>query len=76
MKVSVDWLRDHVDFDLKIDDLSHLLTMCGLNCEGIEEHGDDHGTRRAALLWDEDEQPRQRDAARRRRARGERGRLF
>ena len=42
MKVSVDWLRDHVDFDLKIDDLSHLLTMCGLNCEGIEEHGDDH----------------------------------
>lgn len=42
MKVSVDWLRDHVDFNLKIEELSHLLTMCGLNCEGIEEHGDDH----------------------------------
>ena len=42
MKVFVDWLRDHVDFNLKIEELSHLLTMCGLNCEGIEEHGDDH----------------------------------
>jgi len=42
MKVSVDWLRDHVDFDLEINDLAYRLTMCGLNCEGIEEHGTDH----------------------------------
>jgi len=42
MKVSVDWLRDHVDFDLGIDELAYKLTMCGLNCEGIEEHGSDH----------------------------------
>ncbi|OUU26159.1 MAG: hypothetical protein CBC13_00830, partial [Planctomycetia bacterium TMED53] len=42
MKVSVDWLKDHVDFDLEIEDLAYRLTMCGLNCEGIEEHGADH----------------------------------
>ncbi len=42
MKVSLDWLRDHVDFDLAVEDVAHKLTMCGLNCEEIEQHGDDH----------------------------------
>ena len=42
MKVSLDWLRDHVDFDLAVEDVAEKLTMCGLNCEEIEKHGDDH----------------------------------
>ncbi|MDE0959736.1 MAG: phenylalanine--tRNA ligase subunit beta [Planctomycetota bacterium] len=42
MKVSLDWLRDHVDIDQRVEDVAYKLTMCGLNCEGIEVHGDDH----------------------------------
>ena len=42
MKVSLNWLRDHVEVDLPVEDIAFKLTMCGLNCEGIEQHGDDH----------------------------------
>ncbi len=42
MKVSLNWLRDHVKIDLPVQDVAFRLTMCGLNCEGIEQHGDDH----------------------------------
>ena len=42
MKVSLDWLREHVDIDQPVEDVAHRLTMCGLNCEAIEVHGDDH----------------------------------
>lgn len=42
MKVSLNWLKDHVKFDLPVEDVAYRLTMCGLNCEDIEEHGDDH----------------------------------
>ncbi|MGE4619658.1 MAG: phenylalanine--tRNA ligase subunit beta [Planctomycetota bacterium] len=42
MKVSLDWLREHVTIDLPVEEIAYKLTMCGLNCEGIEEHGDDH----------------------------------
>jgi len=42
MKVSLDWLREHVDIDQPVEDVAHRLTMCGLNCEAIEVYGDDH----------------------------------
>ena len=42
MKVSLNWLQEHVKVDLPVEDVAFKLTMCGLNCESIEKHGDDH----------------------------------
>ena len=41
MKASIKWLMEHVDFSLSAKELSHLLTMAGLEVEGAEEIGDD-----------------------------------
>ena len=40
MKVTLNWLKDYVDFDLSADDLSHRLTMVGLEVDAMEQHGD------------------------------------
>ena len=40
MKVSLNWLKEHVDIDLSSEDLSHLLTMAGLEVEGVEAVGE------------------------------------
>ncbi len=37
MKISLNWLREYVDFDLELEDLVHQLTMTGLEVEGFEE---------------------------------------
>jgi len=39
MKVSLNWLKEHVDIELSPEDLGHLLTMAGLEVEGIEVVG-------------------------------------
>jgi phenylalanyl-tRNA synthetase beta chain len=39
MKFSVNWLREFVDLPDKIDDLAHLLTLAGVEIEGIEQRG-------------------------------------
>jgi len=39
MKVTYNWLKEFVDFDLSPVDLSDLLTMLGLEVEGIEQLG-------------------------------------
>ena len=39
MKVSLNWLKDFVDIDMPADALGHLLTMSGLEVEGIETVG-------------------------------------
>ncbi len=39
MKVSLNWLKDYVDIEMSPDDLGHLLTMIGLEIEGIEPVG-------------------------------------
>src|SRR4051812_33242548 len=39
MKFSVNWLREFVDLPDKIEDLSELLTMAGVEIEGIEQRG-------------------------------------
>lgn len=36
MRVSLEWLREFVDFDLSIDELNLRLTMLGLEVEGME----------------------------------------
>ncbi len=36
MRISLNWLKDYVDIDLPVRDLAHLLTMAGLEVEGIE----------------------------------------
>src|SRR4030081_3179486 len=39
MKFSVNWLREFVDLPDKIDQLADLLTLAGVEIEGIEERG-------------------------------------
>lgn len=39
MKVSLNWIREYVDIDMSPDDLGHLLTMTGLEVEGMEAVG-------------------------------------
>lgn len=39
MKVTYNWLKEFVDFDLSPVDLGHLLTMLGLEVEGMEQLG-------------------------------------
>jgi phenylalanyl-tRNA synthetase beta chain len=39
MKFSVNWLREFVDLPAKIEDLADLLTLGGVEIEGIEQHG-------------------------------------
>src|SRR6476646_8784676 len=39
MKFSVNWLREFVDLPPKIDELIQLLTMAGVEIEGVEQHG-------------------------------------
>lgn len=40
MLVPVDWLKDYVEFNVSIDELSHSLTMAGLNVENIIRQGE------------------------------------
>ena len=41
MKASIKWLKEFVDFQLSPVELSHMLTMTGLEVEEIEDIGDD-----------------------------------
>jgi phenylalanyl-tRNA synthetase beta chain len=41
MKISYNWLKEFVDFDLAPRDLAEKLTMAGLAVDGVEEHGGD-----------------------------------
>jgi phenylalanyl-tRNA synthetase beta chain len=62
MKVPISWLKDFVDLDgLSLDDLSHTLTMAGLEVEEIHYVGlpmpaDDHlhQTKISGIAWDPD----------------------
>jgi len=40
MKVTLNWLKDYVDFDLSADELAHRLTMTGLEIDALERLGD------------------------------------
>jgi len=39
MKVSLNWLKDYVDIQTQVKDLAHLLTMAGLEVEGVHSVG-------------------------------------
>jgi phenylalanyl-tRNA synthetase beta chain len=39
MKLSLNWLKDYIDIEMSPDDLAHLLTMAGLEVEGVEPAG-------------------------------------
>ncbi|MBW2609019.1 MAG: phenylalanine--tRNA ligase subunit beta [Deltaproteobacteria bacterium] len=39
MRLSLNWLKDYVDVDMSPTDLAHLMTMSGLEVEGIEAIG-------------------------------------
>jgi phenylalanyl-tRNA synthetase beta chain len=39
MKVSLNWIREYVDIEMAPEDLGHLLTMTGLEVEGMEAVG-------------------------------------
>lgn len=41
MKLSYQWLKDYVDYDLTPAELAHQLTMLGLEVEAIEKEGED-----------------------------------
>ena len=40
MKVTYNWLKEYVDFDFSVDELSHRLTMAGLEVDAIERLGE------------------------------------
>lgn len=40
MKVSYNWLKEFVDFDLSVEELAHMLTMLGLEVDAIERTGE------------------------------------
>lgn len=52
MKVTRNWLAEYVDFDLSTDDLSHRLTMAGLEVDALEERGSGLDTVIVARLVD------------------------
>ena len=39
MQISLNWLKEYVDLDVTVDELSQLLTMLGLEIEKIVEPG-------------------------------------
>jgi phenylalanyl-tRNA synthetase beta chain len=41
MKISLNWLRDYVETDLKAEQIAEILSNLGLPCEGIERLADD-----------------------------------
>jgi phenylalanyl-tRNA synthetase beta chain len=52
MKVTLNWLKDYVDFDYDADDLSHRLTMAGLEVDAMERLGEGLDTVVVARLAD------------------------
>ncbi len=57
MKVTLNWLKDYVDFDLNADDLSHRLTMTGLEVDAMERLGEGLDTVIVARLADVQQHP-------------------
>jgi len=57
MKVTLNWLRDYVDFDLTADDLSHRLTMVGLEVDAMERLGEGLDSVIVARLADVQQHP-------------------
>ncbi len=57
MKVTLNWLKDYVDCDLSADDLSHRLTMAGLEVDAMERLGEGLDSVIVARLADVQQHP-------------------
>ena len=57
MKVTLNWLKEYVDFDYSADDLSHRLTMTGLEVDAMERLGEGLDTVIVARLSDVQQHP-------------------
>lgn len=57
MKVTYNWLKDYVDFDFSVDELSHRLTMAGLEVDAIERLGEGLDSVIVARLADVSQHP-------------------
>jgi len=57
MKVTLNWLKDYVDFNLSADELSHRLTMVGLEVDAMERLGEGLDSVIVALLDDVRQHP-------------------
>ncbi len=57
MKVTLNWLRDYVDVDLSAEDLSHRLTMAGLEVDAMERLGEGFDSVIVARLADVQKHP-------------------
>ncbi|MDH3544383.1 MAG: phenylalanine--tRNA ligase subunit beta, partial [Desulfuromonadales bacterium] len=57
MKVTLNWLKEYVDFDFSADDLSHRLTMTGLEVDAMERLGEGLDTVIVARLADVQQHP-------------------
>jgi phenylalanyl-tRNA synthetase beta chain len=41
MNISLNWLKQYIDLDLKLDDLTHQMTMLGMEIESVQQPGDE-----------------------------------
>ncbi|MGE5543934.1 MAG: phenylalanine--tRNA ligase subunit beta, partial [Bacillota bacterium] len=41
MRLSLEWLKDYIEFDISAQELAHKLTMAGIAVENIETVGND-----------------------------------
>src|SRR5210317_166708 len=57
MKVTLNWLKEYVDFDFSADELSHRLTMTGLEVDAMERLGEGLDTVIVAGLADVQQHP-------------------
>jgi len=57
MKVTLNWLSDYVDFDLSAEELSHRLTMTGLEVDALEHLGEGLDSVIVARLLDVQQHP-------------------
>ncbi|PIE81503.1 MAG: phenylalanine--tRNA ligase subunit beta [Chloroflexi bacterium] len=54
MLIPISWLKDYVDIDMSVTELASLLTIAGLEVEGIDYIGIPGGNDKNRLVWDRD----------------------
>ncbi|MBE2221929.1 MAG: phenylalanine--tRNA ligase subunit beta [Anaerolineae bacterium] len=54
MLVPISWLKDYVDINMSVEELADILTIAGLEVEGIDYIGIPGGNDKDRLVWDRD----------------------
>ena len=52
MLVPISWLKDYVDINMSVEELATMLTIAGLEVEGIDYVGIPGGNDKNRLVWD------------------------